>query len=72
MTEHELNLLDARLKRAEAHGNETGNTWLRNLARRQRRRAAEQATADSEPPLPRGYEEARAAGATRRTREVSQ
>lgn len=71
MTEHARNLLDARLKRAEAHAVQTGNTWLRDVMRRQRRIAAEQATQGSEPALPSQYVQQRATAA-RRTEEVSQ
>lgn len=71
MTDHQLNLLDARLKRAEAHATQTGNTWLRDVMRRHRRRAAEDATRSSDQQLPAHYAHARASTA-RRTQEVSQ
>lgn len=39
-----LNLLDARLKTAEAHAHQAGHKWLRDLCRSKRREALEQAT----------------------------
>lgn len=39
-----LNLLDARLKQAEAHAHQAGHKWLRDLCRSKRKEALEAAT----------------------------